>query len=67
MVLIVHFDERGRVNLDFHVNFLKIRSKRKTRDNVGISRQLKIARKKNRTREFVERSSERKLCDTDRD
>ena len=28
--IIVHFDKRGKVNLKFYVNFLKIRSRRKT-------------------------------------
>ena len=40
-VLIVNFDKHGRVNLEYHVIFLKFRSERKTRDDVKISHQLK--------------------------
>ena len=48
-VLIVHFDELGRVNLEFHVNFC---FKINTRHKLEISRQLKM--RKTRKTMFVE-------------
>ena len=53
MVLIVHFDKRGRVNLDFHVKFKKS-FEGKTRDNVKISRQLKVAKRKQKNKRIRE-------------